>query len=131
MAQIQCLIVTPEATTFEELVDSVVVPLMDGEMGILTGHAPMIGRLGPGELRVKVGSGSERFYVDGGFVQIADNSVSVLTGYSVRASDLDAEQARADLEQAQSLNAIKLEELEAKQKAVAQAKARIRICENS
>ncbi len=131
MAQIECLIVTPETTAFEQTVDSVVVPLLDGELGILPGHAPMIGRLGPGELRVNTGSDSERFYVDGGFVQIADNVVSVLTGYSARAADLDVARARADLEEAQSMNAIKPEDLEAKRKAVAQAKAQIRICQNS
>ena len=56
MAQIQLVIVTPEKTTFDQAVDSVTLPLIDGEAGILPGHAPMIGRLGPGELRVNSGA---------------------------------------------------------------------------
>ena len=55
MATIQLVIVTPESTTFDESVDSVTLPLVDGEAGVLPGHAPMIGRLGPGELRAQAG----------------------------------------------------------------------------
>ena len=50
MAQINLVIVTPEMTTLDADVDGVTVPLIDGSAGILAGHAPMIGRLGPGEV---------------------------------------------------------------------------------
>ena len=89
---IQVSIVTPEMTTFDETADGVVVPLIDGEKGILPGHAPMIGRLGPGELRIKASSGEQRFYVDGGFVQVAPDSVSVLTGKSIPVAEIDVPQ---------------------------------------
>ena len=46
MAQIQVVIVTPEATTLDQMVDSVIVPLLDGAAGVLAGHAPTIGRIG-------------------------------------------------------------------------------------
>lgn len=131
MSQIQVSIVTPEQTTFDQLADSVVVPMLDGERGILAGHAPMIGRLGPGEMRVTTGSNTERFYVDGGFVQIADNEVSVLTGVSMAAADLNAAKAREDLKQAQSQEARTPELMELKQKAIAQATAQIRMSERS
>ena len=49
------------------------------------GHSPLIGRLGYGEMRIRRGSDTERFYVDGGFVQVADNVVSVLTNRAVPA----------------------------------------------
>ncbi|MCL4121425.1 UNVERIFIED_CONTAM: hypothetical protein GTU68_049714 [Idotea baltica] len=78
MAQIQLVIVTPETTTFDQAVDSVVLPLIDGEAGVYANHSPMIGRLGPGELRAVAGSTTERFFVDGGFVQIENNVVTVL-----------------------------------------------------
>ena len=130
MAQIQVSIVTPETTTFDAAVDSVIVPLIDGAKGILAGHAPMIGRLGPGELKVVTGSSSERFYVDGGFVQIADNSVSVLTGNSIPAAEIDLAKAKADLEAANAQTADKPELMELKRKAVAQATAQIRMVEN-
>jgi len=74
MAQIQVVIVTPEATTLDQMVDSVVVPLLDGSAGVLAGHAPTIGRLGPGELRVREGSKETSYYVDGGFVSGSDGS---------------------------------------------------------
>ena len=123
-------IVTPETTTFDQEVDAVVVPMIDGERGILTGHAPMIGRLSPGEMRVTVKSSTERFYVDGGFVQISDNKVSVLTGVSIPAADIDVAKAKADLESAQGQQAGTMELMELKQKAIDQAAARIRVGEN-
>ena len=49
----------------------------------------MIGRLGPGELRVRAGSSEDRYYVDGGNVQVESNVVSVLTGHSLLASEID------------------------------------------
>ena len=52
MAQLQCIVVTPETTVLDELVDFVALPLFDGEIGIAPGHSPMIGRLGYGELRL-------------------------------------------------------------------------------
>ena len=127
MAQIHVSIVTPEDTTFEDDVDSVVVPMLDGERGILADHAPMIGRLGPGELRIKNQGSVERFYVDGGFVQIADNAVSILTGVSMPAAEIDLAKAKADLEKAQALEAGKPELADLKQKAIAQATAQIRM----
>ena len=131
MAQIHVSIVTPEETTFESTVDSVVVPMLDGERGILADHAPMIGRLGPGELRIAHSGTTERFYVDGGFVQIADNIVSVLTGVSMPAAEIDVAKAKADLEKAQALEASKPELAELKQKAIAQASAQIRMAEKA
>ena len=90
MATIKCVVVTPEATSIEQDADYIVVPLFDGEKGIAAGHSPMIGRLGYGELRLKSGGSVERFYVDGGFVQVESNVVSVMTGRLIPAGDLDA-----------------------------------------
>ena len=129
MAQIQVSIVTPETTIFDAPADGVVVTLIDGEKGILPGHAPMIGRLGPGEMRVRTKTGIERFYVDGGFVQIADNKVSVLAGNSVPAAKLDLNKARADLDKARALDATRPELMELKNKAIAQATAQVRMAE--
>ena len=131
MAQIHVSIVTPETTTFEQEVDSVVVPMIDGERGILAGHAPMIGRLSPGEMRVTIKSTTERFYVDGGFVQIADNKVSVLTGVSIPVADIDVAKAKSALEAAQGQQANSLELMELKQKAIDQANAQIRMVEKA
>ena len=98
MAKLKINIVTPETTTLDQEADFVVLPMVDGESGVSANHAPMIGRLGPGELRVKDGSETKRFYVDGGFVQIEDNVVSVLTGSSSAADEIDPAEAKQALE---------------------------------
>ena len=131
MAQIQVVIVTPEETTFDQMVDAVVVPLIDGEAGVLPGHAPMIGRLGPGELRVRNGSDESRYYVDGGFVQVEQDVVSVLTGTSLPAAEIDIAAAREALAQAEKEPAETPALSELKRKAVSQAKAQIRMAEKS
>ncbi len=129
MSQLKLVIVTPETTTLDKMVESVVLPLIDGEAGILPGHSPMIGRLGPGELRVQSGGTTERFYVDGGFVQIERGTVSVLTGRSLPASKVDLVAARAALAKAESEPVGKAELAELRLKAIAQAQAQIRIAE--
>jgi F-type H+-transporting ATPase subunit epsilon len=131
MSQLKIVIVTPETTTLDKSVDAVTLPLMDGEAGILPGYAPMIGRLGPGELRATTGSSVERFYVDGGFVQIDNNVVSVLTGRSVPAEKIDVAAAREALTAAQAQPADNPVLAELKQKAISQATAQIRMAEKA
>lgn len=71
-------VVSPEATLFEGEASSVVAPAFDGEVGILPSHAPMITVLGQGTLRVN-GATNARFTVSGGFVQVVDDIVRVVT----------------------------------------------------
>ncbi len=129
MAKMQIVVVTPERTTVDQTVDFVIVPMFDGEQGILPGHAALIGRLGPGELRIRSGSETNRYYVDGGFVQISNNVVSVLTGRSIPADEIDVAAAKEALQAAKSQPGNNLDLMEIKQKAIAQAKAQIRMVE--
>ena len=99
---VQCSVVTPEATLLDVSADFVALPLYDGEIGIGPDHSPFIGRLGYGELRVVAEGKTEHYYVDGGFVQVADNLVSVLTNYAVAADKLDATKAREQLDVARA-----------------------------
>jgi F-type H+-transporting ATPase subunit epsilon len=69
-------VISPEATLFEGEAPSITAPAFDGEVGILTGHAPMVTVLGTGTL--KVGNGPT-FTVSGGFLQVVDNQVRVVT----------------------------------------------------
>jgi F-type H+-transporting ATPase subunit epsilon len=69
-------VISPEAVLFEGEADSVVAPAYDGEVGILTGHAPMMALLGKGVIRL---GGGQRFNVQGGFLQVVDNHVRVVT----------------------------------------------------
>jgi F-type H+-transporting ATPase subunit epsilon len=95
---VQCVVVTPERTVLDTTVDFVVVPMYDGELGVLPGRAPLIGRLGPGELRTKRGNDVKRFFVDGGFAQVRDNVVTVLTPRAVPAEQIDMQAASRTLE---------------------------------
>jgi F-type H+-transporting ATPase subunit epsilon len=74
-------VISPEAVLYQGTTDSVVAPAFDGEVGILTGHAPMMTLLGRGVLRLRgVGREAPReFAVDGGFLQVADDRVRVVT----------------------------------------------------
>src|SRR5882757_4042074 len=99
------IIVTPEATVLDTPCEFVAIPLFDGEAGVAPGRAPLIGRLGYGELRVKHAGQTSHYYVDGGFVQVADNVVSVLTNKAVPAVALDVSAAEQQLQTAISFHA--------------------------
>jgi len=77
-------VISPERVLFEGETDSVVAPAFDGEVGILTGHAAMMTLLGSGELRLGT-SVAHRFQVQGGFLQVADNHVRVVTEHATAA----------------------------------------------
>jgi F-type H+-transporting ATPase subunit epsilon len=72
-------VISPERTIFEGEADMVVAPAWDGEIGVLRGHAPMLVLLGAGDLRVTSGGAEQRFHVAGGFMQVADDIVTVLS----------------------------------------------------
>ena len=72
-------VISPEASLYEGDATSVVAPAYDGEVGILTGHAPMMTLLGKGELRIDGGGGSRKFTIEGGFLQVVKNEVRVVT----------------------------------------------------
>jgi F-type H+-transporting ATPase subunit epsilon len=88
-------VVTPERPVFEGAAESVVVPAHDGEVGILPRHARFLATLGVGELRVRTAGGVARFFVEGGFVQVADDRVTVLCDRAVPTSELDPAAADA------------------------------------
>jgi F-type H+-transporting ATPase subunit epsilon len=72
-------VISPEKTLYEGEGNSVVAPAFDGEVGILPGHAPMMTLLGRGTLRVASGGSEQRFTVEGGFLQVVDDVVRVVT----------------------------------------------------
>ncbi len=132
MPELQCIVVTPEKTALDQSATFVVVPLFDGEFGVGPGHSPMIGRLGYGELRIRAANGSsERYYVDGGFVQVADNVVTLLTGRIVKSNNLDANVAQQQLKQAMSQPVNTDELLQVRDRAIEQARAQLRIAGRS
>ena len=95
----KCIIVTPEKTVLSQDATFVVLPLFDGECGILPNHAPLIARLGAGELRI-TGTDEQltQYYVEGGFVEVLGNTIALLTMYALPARDLDLAEAEQELE---------------------------------
>lgn len=76
---IRVSVISPERVVYEGDADQVVAPAWDGEVGILRNHAPMMLLLGTGQLRIQLRNSEERFLVSGGFLQVVDNVVTVLS----------------------------------------------------
>ena len=96
-------IVTPERQAFSEQVDSVVCPGIEGELGILPHHAPLLTTLGFGELRIRRGGEEEFFAIAGGFLQVRPDKVVVMAETADMASEIDVDkalEARREAEQA-------------------------------
>ena len=99
-----CVVVTPEAQIAEDTVTQVILPAHDGEIGILTNRAPLLVKLGVGQLRLDVqGGGRKLFFVDGGIAQMKDNKLTVLTDEAVAPEDIDLESAKAEYAEAQAM----------------------------
>ena len=128
MAEFNCIVVTPESTVLDEQTSFVAIPMFDGEKGIGPNHAPLIARLGCGELRLKrAGGETVRLYIDGGFVQVADNVVSLLADNAVPAEEVKEDAARDLLQTALKIKAASDEEIDAREKTVNQARAQMRV----
>src|SRR6266542_1658796 len=95
---LKCVVVTPEKAVLDEAADFVVVPMFDGELGVAPDRLPLIGRLGFGELRITNGNQTKHYYVDGGFVQIRNNIVTVLTSKAFDVKDIKVADAQAVLQ---------------------------------
>lgn len=126
MSTLQCVVVTPERTELDVQADAVTVPLFDGEMGILRGHSPMVGRLGFGVLRITTGGQQQKYFVEGGFVQVADDVVSVLTDKLLSVSQITPASAAQALETALEMPTDQPDLQAARTKAVQRARAMAR-----
>ena len=84
-AALRVVVISPEAKVFEGEADMVVAPAWDGEIGILRGHAPLMALLGAGKLRVERAGATEHFVVEGGFLQVVDDVVTVLSEHAAKA----------------------------------------------
>lgn len=93
-------IVTPEAKTFSDEIDSVVLPGCEGELGILKAHAPLVTTLEPGELRYLKDGTESSLAVGHGIVEISNDRVSVLTDMAIGEDDIDEAAVEEALERA-------------------------------
>lgn len=93
-------IVTPEAKTFSDEIESVVLPGSEGELGILRAHSPLVTTLQPGELRYLKDGKEHSLAVGNGIVEISCDNVAVLTDMAIGAHDIDEEAVHEALERA-------------------------------
>ncbi|QDT34338.1 F0F1 ATP synthase subunit epsilon [Thalassoglobus polymorphus] len=101
--ELRLVLVTPETTLLDQQVNGLRFPLFDGQIGVLPGRAPLVGRLGTGTLKFDSASGSGTYFLEGGFVQIKGSVVTLLTNKAILASEIDAEKASAEFEEALAL----------------------------
>ena len=103
-----CRLITPAAKLLDDEVVYASVPAWDGLFGVLPDRAPIVAKLGLGELRLdyppKGGApgGSRSFLIDDGFVQMVNNRLTVLAGNAVAAESITLSEAEAELKQAES-----------------------------
>ena len=113
-------IVTPEDRVYSDTVDTVVIPTVEGEIGILPGHIPLLTQVADGELRVSKGVETKNLVIGGGFAQIEGDRVKVLAEFAINEAQIDenaAEKAMQRAEEAlkgkQELDPAEVERLEA------------------
>jgi F-type H+-transporting ATPase subunit epsilon len=112
-------IVTPEARVYSETVDTVVIPTVEGEVGILPGHIPLVTIVGAGELRATKGSVTQLLVVGGGFAQVTGEKVSILADSAIHEEKIDENAVAEAMKRAEdalrnkdSLAAAEIERLE-------------------
>jgi F-type H+-transporting ATPase subunit epsilon len=105
-------VITPERLVLREQVDEVVAPAVNGELGVLPEHTPLISQLKTGVLTYRQGNQSRRMHVSGGFIEVASDSVSVLSDVAERPEEIDVDRAQRSKERAERRLASKEEDID-------------------
>ncbi len=132
MSELHLKIVTPEKLIFDGEVNMVTVPSVGGELVILPYHTNLMSRIIPGELKIQKSGKTDHLAMGGGFMQVADNVVTILTDLAVNAVDIDEKEVEAAKKRAEEALEEKLsdeeyaETLAILEKAVAQLKVKRR-----
>jgi F-type H+-transporting ATPase subunit epsilon len=125
---IKCIVVTPEKTVLTKEATYVVLPLADGEYGILPSHAPLIARLGAGDLRITETDGKRTdYYVEGGFVEVLGDTVALLTMYALPVEELDLPQVEEQLKKVEASPTDTQELINVRHEKLYNARARVRV----
>ena len=124
---VHCIVVTPERTELDAQCESLKLPMYDGELGILPGRAPMVGRIGFGLLKLQSATGEQSWFVEGGFVQVSRDGVYVLTNRLLKPEQIDRKSAEEELQKATEMVANTPQTRSVKERALAQARGKLRI----
>jgi len=125
-----CSVITPERAVLEADATFVAFPAHDGEVGILPGRAPLLFKMGIGSLRVETPEGNREFFVDGGFAQMVENRLTLLTEQARAVEDIDPAAAERALDEAREMPSITDAEFAARQRAVRRAETQIHLAED-
>ncbi len=124
-----CSVITPERAVLEADATFVAFPAHDGEVGILPGRAPLLFKMGIGELRVESPEGNHTFFVDGGFAQMVENRLTLLTEQAKALTDIDRAAVERALDEAKEMPMVTDSEFAARQRAVRRAEAQLHLTE--
>jgi len=86
-------IITPEKVIYNDEVDEVVAPTVNGEIAIFPNHVNLLTQIIPGELILKKGSTQQYLAITGGFLEIQNNKINILAEYAVKAQDIETTRA--------------------------------------
>lgn len=120
-------IITPERKVLAALVEEVTVPGIDGELGVLPNHTPLISQLKTGILTYLQGSEKRSVHVSGGFVEVLPDLVSVLSDVAERSEEIDPDRARRARESAEKRLASNGEDVDFRQEELRLQRAMIRL----
>ncbi len=96
-------IVTPERLVLSETVVEVVLPSIEGYMGVRPGHAPLLAKLDVGEISYRTDAGEKHLAISGGFAEVLEGGVSILAETAELAEEIDVERAQRSRERAETL----------------------------
>ena len=126
-----CSVITPERAVLEADATFVAFPAHDGEVGILKDRAPLLYKMGIGVLRVETPEGNHTFFVDGGFAQMVENRLTLLTEQAKRVEEIDREGARRALAEAREMPMVGDAEFAARQRAMKRAEVQLHLTERT
>jgi F-type H+-transporting ATPase subunit epsilon len=122
-----CSVITPERAVLETEATFVAFPAHDGEVGILRNRAPLLYKMGTGELRVETPQGNHVLFVDGGFAQMVENRLTLLTEAAKRIEEIDPAAAQRALAEARAMSGVSETAYNARQRAIRSAQEQLHI----
>jgi F-type H+-transporting ATPase subunit epsilon len=126
--ELRCSVISPERVVLDCEASFVVFPAHDGQMGILEKRAPLACRLGIGPLRVETPTeGTRVLYINGGFAQVVNNQVTILTEQAKSPEDIDRAAAEQALTDARAMKITDDASFEARQNAIKRAQVQIKM----
>ena len=124
-----CTVVTPEKIVLERQVRFAAVPAHDGEIGFLRGRAPLVVKLDVGRLRVETDEGTEELFIDGGFAEMVNDKLTILTEDAKRPEEIERDQVLAARTAATEQAGVSDEEFASRQRALKRARTQLQMVE--